>query len=82
MYGPLWRVLPGPWPVKALLSLILVVAVVVVCFLWLFPAIAPFMPFNDNAVQTGARFPGPTTAVPYTAVPNTAVPTSAASTSK
>jgi hypothetical protein len=53
MYGALWRLLPGPRPVKALLSLILVIAVVVVCFLWLFPAIAPLMPFNDNSVQTG-----------------------------
>jgi hypothetical protein len=54
MYGPLWRLLPGRWPVKALLSLILVAGVVAVCFLWLFPAIAPFMPFNDNTIQTGS----------------------------
>ena len=54
MYGALWRLLPGPWPVKALLSLILVVGVVAVCFLWLFPAIAPLMPFNDNSVQKRA----------------------------
>ena len=60
MYGPLWRLLPGPWPVKALLSLTLVVGVVAFCFLWLFPTIAPLMPFNDNTVQTGARSPGPT----------------------
>ena len=69
MYGPLWRLLPGPWPVKTLLSLILVVVVVLVCFLWLFPAIAPFMPFNDNTIQTGAfswgrQSPGPTLSVP------------------
>ena len=60
MYGPLWRLLPGPWPVKALLSLTLVVGVVAFCFLWLFPTIAPLMPFNDNTVQTGAQSPGPT----------------------
>jgi hypothetical protein len=53
MYGALWRRLPGPWPVKALLSLILVVIVVAVCFLWLFPAIAPYMPFNSYSVQSG-----------------------------
>jgi len=52
MYGALWRLLPGRWPVKALLSLILFVAVVAVCFLWLFPAIAPLMPFDNNSVQT------------------------------
>lgn len=53
MYGPLWRLLPGPWPIKVLLALILLVAVVAVCFVWFFPAIAPLMPFNDNSVQTG-----------------------------
>ena len=63
MYGALWRVLPGPWPVKLLCSLVLVVAVVAVCFLWLFPAIAPYMPFNGSSVQTGLRFLGSTTPV-------------------
>ena len=56
MYGALWRLLPGPWPVKALLSLLLVVVVVAVCFLWLFPAIAPYMPFNGNSVGSGLPF--------------------------
>jgi membrane protein YdbS with pleckstrin-like domain len=51
MYGSLWRFLPGPWPVKVLLALVLVTLVVAVCFLWLFPAVATYMPFNDNAVQ-------------------------------
>ena len=52
MYASLWRVLPGPWPVKVLISVILVVVVVAVCFLWLFPAVAPLMPFNDTTVGT------------------------------
>ena len=56
MYGALWRLLPGPWPVKVLLSLVLLVLVVAVCFLWLFPAIAPYMPFNGNSVQSGMPF--------------------------
>ena len=60
MYGALWRLLPGPWPVKLLLSLLLFVAVVAVCFLWLFPAIAPSMPFNGNSVQSGLSFLAPT----------------------
>ena len=64
MYGQLWRLLPGPWPAKAVQALILVVAVVVVCFLWLFPAIAPLMPFNDNTIQTGPQTPGPATSDP------------------
>jgi len=53
MYAALWRVIPGSRPVKVLLSLIMVLVVVAVCFLWLFPAIAPLMPFNDNSVKTG-----------------------------
>ena len=58
MYGPLWRLLPGPWPVKVILSVILVVIVVAVCFLWLFPAIAPHMPFNGNSVHSGLPLHG------------------------
>ena len=64
MYAWLWRLLPGPVPVKALLSLILAAGVVVVCFLWLFPAVAPLMPFNDNTIATGSQVPGPTTTAP------------------
>ena len=60
MYATLWRLLPGPWPVKALQCLILLVGVVAVCFLWLFPAVAPYMPFNDNTISTGPHAPGPT----------------------
>jgi hypothetical protein len=57
MYGTVWRRLPGPWPVKMLLALLLVVAVVAICFLWLFPAIATHLPFNDNSVETGLSHP-------------------------
>jgi hypothetical protein len=62
MYGPLWRMLPGPWQVKALLLILLVVGVVAVCFLWLFPAIAPHIPFNGNSIQTGLQLHGYSTA--------------------
>ncbi|MCL2849320.1 MAG: hypothetical protein FWE61_04660 [Micrococcales bacterium] len=51
MYAWIWRNLPGPVVVRALIALILVGAVVVACFLWLFPAIAPLMPFNDTTVD-------------------------------
>jgi hypothetical protein len=63
MYGPLWRLLPGPWPVKALLSVILLLAVIALCFLWLFPEVAPFMPFNDNTVQSATLSPRPSPSV-------------------
>jgi hypothetical protein len=62
MYGPMWRLVLGPWQVKALLLLVLIVGVVAVCFLWLFPAIAPYIPFNGNSVQTGLQLSGYSTA--------------------
>jgi len=36
--------------VRALTCLVLVAALLVVCFLWLFPIISPLMPFNDTTV--------------------------------
>ena len=54
IYAAIWRALPGPLAVKLLLSLVLVLAVMAFCFLWLFPRIAPAMPFNDNTVDPAA----------------------------
>jgi len=53
LYSALWRALPGRPAVKALQALVLVVLVVGVLFLWVFPRIAPLMPFNDNTVDAG-----------------------------
>ena len=50
MYGWVWRHLPGPTVLRAVLALALVVAVVAVLFLWVFPLAAPLVPFNDNTV--------------------------------
>jgi hypothetical protein len=50
MYGWLWRHLPGPRSVRAAIMLALAAAVLVACFAWLFPAIAPYMPFNQTTV--------------------------------
>ena len=50
IYGALWRSLPGPAVLKALLALVLVALVVAVLFVWVFPRVAPHMPFNDNTV--------------------------------
>ncbi|MBO3085358.1 hypothetical protein [Cellulomonas fengjieae] len=50
MYGWLWRRLPGRAAVRALILTLAAFAVLAVCFLWLFPAIAPFMPFNETTV--------------------------------
>jgi hypothetical protein len=54
LYAAIWRALPGPLVVRVLLAAVLVLLVVAVCFLWLFPRIAPLMPFNDNTVDPSA----------------------------
>ncbi|WP_372592870.1 hypothetical protein [Actinotalea sp.] len=51
MYGWLWRVLPGPVWLRVLLLASMAVAVVAVCFTWVFPAIEPFMPFTEITVE-------------------------------
>jgi len=50
MYGALWRSLPGPAWVRAVLCLGLALLVVVVLFGWVFPAVSPALPFTDNTV--------------------------------
>ena len=49
-YGFVWRILPGPTALKVVAALILALAVVAVLFTWVFPVIAPYMPFNDHTV--------------------------------
>ena len=51
MYGALWRLLPGPWGIRLVLAVLLGAAAVAVCFLWLFPAVAPYVPFNQQTVE-------------------------------
>jgi hypothetical protein len=51
MYGFIWRHLPGPTLVRILLALVLVLVAVAVLFLWVFPALAPIMPFNNGTVN-------------------------------
>ncbi len=50
-YGFIWRLLPGPVVVKVLLALLLFVGIVAVLFTWVFPPLAPLMPFNDITVD-------------------------------
>ena len=54
LYAAIWRALPGPLAVRVLLTALLLLGVVAFCFLWLFPRIAPAMPFNDNTVDGSA----------------------------
>ncbi|WP_349826621.1 hypothetical protein [Brevibacterium litoralis] len=52
MYEFIWRrLLPGPWPVKLVLALVLVALAVYALMEWVFPVIAPHMPFNEATVE-------------------------------
>ncbi|RNL84536.1 hypothetical protein [Halostreptopolyspora alba] len=51
MYGLIWRVLPGPWFVKLMLSFGLVAGAAALLWYVAFPEIAPHMPFRDSAVE-------------------------------
>lgn len=53
MYGWLWRHLPGPTWTRVVLAALAALAVLTACFVWVFPAIAPLMPFNDTTVGAG-----------------------------
>jgi predicted exporter len=55
MYAFIWRHLPGPAPAKALLALLLGLAVVAVLFAWVFPWLLPRLPFDD--VSLGSVMP-------------------------
>jgi hypothetical protein len=50
MYGWIWRHLPGPKPVRAVLALILVLGVVALLFFVVFPWLDPLLPFNDVTI--------------------------------
>jgi len=57
IYGAIWRALPGPTPLKVLQAVLLVALVVAVLFLWVFPHVAAYMPFNDNTVDAASTHP-------------------------
>ena len=50
MYAWVWRHLPGPWPVRALITVVLAVAIVLVLFLWGFPWVEETFGINDVTV--------------------------------
>lgn len=49
-YGAIWRLLPGPKPVKIVLAAILLTAAVYAMFTWLFPVLEPYMPGSDVTI--------------------------------
>jgi hypothetical protein len=54
MYAALWRALPGGRLVKSLECLALFLLVVAVLFLWVFPAVAPHLPFENVTLDPSA----------------------------
>lgn len=51
MYGLIWRILPGPWISKFIMALGLLAGAAALLWFFAFPAISPYMPFNDGAVD-------------------------------
>ena len=57
MYAALWRRLPGRPLLKTVQLMILAAAVVAVLFLWVFPAVAPHLPFEDVTIDQSSTLP-------------------------
>nr|WP_225751910.1 hypothetical protein [Pseudoclavibacter sp. Marseille-Q3772] len=63
MYGALWRAIPGPWPVKLLVMLVLIAAVLYAMVTWVFPWVdETFLKTGDDItvgmqLVTAARWP-------------------------
>jgi hypothetical protein len=51
MYAWIWRHLPGPWPVRTLLAVVLVAAVVLLLFTEVFPWAESSLPFLQVTVD-------------------------------
>lgn len=50
MYSALWKLLPGPWWLKTIFAIALVVGVFFLLMEVVFPMVSPLMPYNDVAV--------------------------------
>ena len=50
MYGALWRVLPGPAGLRAIILAVAAAAVVAALVLWVFPAIQPLFAPPESTV--------------------------------
>jgi competence protein ComGC len=57
MYAAIWRALPGPTPVRVLLAILIVLAIVAVLFLWVFPWAEQHLPFLNVTVDEGSAAP-------------------------
>jgi len=55
MYAAMWRNLPGPWPVRLLLAVILLFAVVALLFIVVFPWVDSHLSIDESGVQEGGQ---------------------------
>ncbi|HEY2674812.1 MAG TPA: hypothetical protein VGJ07_31145 [Rugosimonospora sp.] len=53
MYGWIWHRLPFGWPGKLAGSVLLIAAAAALLWYLAFPAIDPYLPYNDGQVTTG-----------------------------
>lgn len=54
MYAWIWRHLPGPAPLRAIVALLLLLGIVALLFTVVFPWLDPLLPFNKVTVtQSG-----------------------------
>jgi hypothetical protein len=53
MYAEMWRRLPGPTPLRAVVALVLIFVAVAVLFLWVFPWAEQHLPFLEVTVDQG-----------------------------
>jgi hypothetical protein len=54
VYGWIWDHLPGPTAARLVLVVLLVAALIVVCFAWVFPWVATKLPVDNFDQQPGA----------------------------
>ena len=47
MYAAFWRSLPGPWWVKAIITIVIAVIVFLLLMNYIFPWVAELIPSND-----------------------------------
>lgn len=73
MYEFIWRLLPGNWFVKTIISALLIAVIVFVLMQYVFPVIAPYMPFNDATIEGMGAY-GPAHGAVTTAANPAAIP--------
>lgn len=52
MYGRMWDRIPGPLPVRILITVLVAFVVLVVLFLWVFPALDARLSIDDSDVSS------------------------------